>query len=110
MTTTDARAAPGSHKKSMAGIPLFAQGGHGKWTPKKPRGLRKTGAKPRFPPLQTRFFCAKKTVLGLYRHWPGMRARGEDQRGHDPSEGGGAVGITKIIKPQYLVSQTTTPG
>ena len=48
----------------MAGFPLFAQGGHEKLTPKKPRGLRKTRRKTFFSPAKKRF-CAKRTVLGL---------------------------------------------
>ena len=43
----------------MAGIPLFAQGGHVKSTPKKPRGLRKPRRKTPFTPLK-KGFCAKK--------------------------------------------------
>ena len=79
---------------SMAGFPLFAQGGHKKITPKKPRGLRKKTAQNAVFLARKKSFLRKKiTVRGLkgpsifFAHVGGRKKRHRTTKKAKPKPG-----------------------
>ena len=68
-------------RTAVAGLPLFAQDGHGEKTPKKDaRAAQKKRPKPPLFSLKPRFFALKKRLLGLKKDPSFVLARASEKK------------------------------